>query len=106
MGNLPQILDNSDKELFAQELIKQGLTPQVIADKLKETLDATQTKIDKNGQIHESIDFNSRLKAIELWAKVMGITGGGNKSLHLHQHLSGSEIDELDRKAKETRRDS
>lgn len=91
---------DENKEI-KHELVKIGVNDELIAKTLKDALTEETVKIDKNGEVHPFVDYGVRLKAIELYIKLMGLKAPNN--LHLHQHLNGVEIDDLDRKAKENR---
>lgn len=84
--------------LFKQALLKAGLNEDFIADKLKEAMDATITKVDdKIGQQFIMPDNNIRLKAVEMWVNIFGYKNKGTSekgSKHLHLHgMSNEELD-------------
>jgi hypothetical protein len=97
---------SQDPEL-QKKFLEKGINTDLVAQKLFEVMNAVSFKIDKNGMVHEAEDHSNRLKAIELWAKLIGLTNKASNTLHLHQHLNGvtdGEADELSRKAAENKR--
>lgn len=84
--------------LFKAALIKAGLDEEFIADRLKDAMEATITKVDdKIGQQFIMPDNNIRLKAVEMWINIFGYkqqskADAGTKHLHLHG-MSSEELD-------------
>ena len=81
-----------------------GMNEKFVAQKIMELCNAKSIKIDKNGEVHESEDNSTAIKAIELWAKITGTLKQEkkqkDKEIHQHIHLSEEKLNELDRKTK------
>jgi hypothetical protein len=90
-----------------QAIKKAGLDDNTVAKMLFELCNWTTIKIDKNGQVHENIDGSLRLKAIELWNKIMNTNTGPktvNNNLYLLEKLSDNELNELEAEANKSRK--
>lgn len=85
---------------FKLALLNNGITEKFVADRLREAMEATTTKVDdKQGKVYVNADNNTRLKAIEMWINVFGykeinktIPKEGSKHVHLHG-LTKEELD-------------
>jgi hypothetical protein len=97
--NLPAVLSNFDTILK-----EKGMTDEKMADALLELINWPTIKIDKNGNVHKSVDGELRLKAIQLWCKLTGVLrSAGTDELHNHLHLenvSEKKLNELTNKIK------
>lgn len=98
--NLP-----ANHENLTRELQKAGMTDKNVAEMLLDLCSWTSSKIDKNGNVHESTDGALRLRAIELWAKITGSLAPGrseSKSLKANvdlNELSAAEMKNLEKEA-------
>jgi len=77
---------------FMRILRKAGINERKLADTLVEILGATKDHVGRKGQVHSYVDYNMRLKAVELLLKyfVPAETSSEN-----HLHLHGKKLDEL-----------
>jgi len=92
----------SPSKEMTEQLLKVGMTPENVSKLLMELCNFTTIKIDKNGEVHESIDGKLRMQALELWCKIAGVTGKSSDEVHNHLHLdklSDGKLDELADKA-------
>ena len=97
--------------VFSEALKKAGLSDKKMAKHMKDLMDASSMKIDKNGEVHEHIDYPTRLKTLELWAKITGAFAPmkkESKNLNINKGMSDEELDSLLNKGNErtqTRKD-
>jgi hypothetical protein len=98
--NLPSTILSNFNEIVKTK----GMTEDKVAEMLLQLCNWPTIKIDKNGVVHESIDGELRLKAIQLWCKVTGVLKtGSTEENHQHLHLeniSEKKINELANKTK------
>ena len=98
--NLP-----AKNEFLTKELQKVGMTDKKVAEMLLELCFWTSSKIDKNGNVHESVDGALRFRALELWAKITGSLAPGrseSKSLKANvdlNELTAQEMKKLEKEA-------
>ena len=92
--NLPANYENLTKELG-----KAGMTNKNVANMLLDLCSWTSSKIDKNGNVHESIDGALRLRALELWAKITGsLAPGRSESKNLKANVDLNELSDQEMK--------
>ena len=95
---------SSPASVIEQELLKCGMTPEAVAKMLLELCSWKSYKIDKNGNVHESLDGQLRLHALTLWSKITGAAKAKvGDEVHQHLHLEGvtdDKLNDLTRKAK------
>ena len=98
--NIPSVIISNFDNIVKQK----GMTEDKVAEMLLQLCNWPTIKIDKNGNVHESIDGELRLKAIQLWCKVTGVLKTGSTTeehQHLHlENISEKKINELANKTK------
>ena len=102
------ITDPATSKEMEEVLSKKGMTKEFVADKLLELCDFTTIKLDKNGEVHESLDGNLRYRALDLWAKLTGAYSKESSTDKVHNHLhleklSDEQLRELEQKANKGR---